>query len=429
MSGFNGSGTYVRPFSWVNDKANAIVITASRFDTDGNTVAGALSNCICKDGQQTTTALIPFAAGISVNQGLVATPSITVAGDTDTGFYQTTTGELRFGSNGTNAATLNANGLDNTAVGVGTPAAGHFTTLSASGAINKITLTQPATSATITIVDGKTLKVDNTLELAGTDSTKMTFPGTSDTVVTLAATQTLTNKTLTSPIVGTQTDGDNSTKAASTAYVAAAITPAITKLTSGSGTYTVPAGTTFLKVTMIGGGGGGGSSGTGGGSGGANGGSTTFGTTLLSAGGGTLGVTNGASGGAGGTSSLGSGPAGLALTGGYGSPSTAYTGGGVTAGGNGGSSAFGGAGSGGGGTSPVATAGITNTGGGGGGGGSGGTFNGTGGGAGGYVQAWITTLLASYSYAVGAGGAGMTNSGGGCDGAAGGSGVILIEAY
>lgn len=42
----------------------------------------------------------------------------------------------------------------------------------------------------------KTLTIDNTLEFAGTDSTKMTFPSSSDTVVTLAATQTLTNKTI-----------------------------------------------------------------------------------------------------------------------------------------------------------------------------------------------------------------------------------------
>lgn len=107
--------------------------------------------------------------------------------------------------------------------------------------INKLTLTQPATGATFTLGDGKsltasnsltlagtdgksltltnsltvngndgtltfgaigkTLTVDNTLTLAGTDGTTMTFPGASDTVVTLAATQTLTNKTLTSPVI------------------------------------------------------------------------------------------------------------------------------------------------------------------------------------------------------------------------------------
>lgn len=50
---------------------------------------------------------------------------------------------------------------------------------------------------------GKALTVNNTLTLAGTDGTSMTFPGASDTVVTLAAAQTLTNKTLTTPTLTT----------------------------------------------------------------------------------------------------------------------------------------------------------------------------------------------------------------------------------
>jgi hypothetical protein len=57
----------------------------------------------------------------------------------------------------------------------------------AQGGIGKVTLTQPATGSTLTIADGKTLKCDNTLELAGTDATKMTFPGASDTVAGLGA--------------------------------------------------------------------------------------------------------------------------------------------------------------------------------------------------------------------------------------------------
>jgi len=43
----------------------------------------------------------------------------------------------------------------------------------------------------ISVVSGKTLTVDNTIELAGTDGTKFTFPGATDTVETLAATQTV----------------------------------------------------------------------------------------------------------------------------------------------------------------------------------------------------------------------------------------------
>jgi hypothetical protein len=42
--------------------------------------------------------------------------------------------------------------------------------------VNKITFTAPATGATLTIADGKTLTASNTLTLAGTDSTTMTFP-------------------------------------------------------------------------------------------------------------------------------------------------------------------------------------------------------------------------------------------------------------
>lgn len=42
--------------------------------------------------------------------------------------------------------------------------------------INKVALTAPATSATLTIADGKTLTASKTLTLDGTDSTTMTFP-------------------------------------------------------------------------------------------------------------------------------------------------------------------------------------------------------------------------------------------------------------
>ena len=73
--------------------------------------------------------------------------------------------------------------------------------------INKVAITAPATGSTLTIADGKTLTASNSLTFTGTDATSFAFPGTSDTVVTLTATQTLTNKTLTSPILTTPTIG------------------------------------------------------------------------------------------------------------------------------------------------------------------------------------------------------------------------------
>lgn len=56
--------------------------------------------------------------------------------------------------------------------------------------INKVAITAPATSATLTIVNGKTLTVSNIITLAGTDSTVMTFPTTSATIARTDAAQT-----------------------------------------------------------------------------------------------------------------------------------------------------------------------------------------------------------------------------------------------
>ena len=50
--------------------------------------------------------------------------------------------------------------------------------------INKVTITAPATSATLTIANGKTLTVNNTVTLAGTDATVITLPSATSTVAT-----------------------------------------------------------------------------------------------------------------------------------------------------------------------------------------------------------------------------------------------------
>jgi len=60
--------------------------------------------------------------------------------------------------------------------------------------VNKVTLTAPATSSTLTIADGKTLTASNTLTLAGTDATTMTFPASSATVAGLGIAQSFTAK-------------------------------------------------------------------------------------------------------------------------------------------------------------------------------------------------------------------------------------------
>lgn len=69
--------------------------------------------------------------------------------------------------------------------------------------INKVTLTTPATGSTLTILDGKTAKFDNTLEFAGTDSTVMTFPTTTATIARTDAAQTFTGTQTFSQVITT----------------------------------------------------------------------------------------------------------------------------------------------------------------------------------------------------------------------------------
>jgi len=103
--------------------------------------------------------------------------------------------------------------------------------------INKVAITAPATSATLTIANGKTLTANASITLSGTDATVLSLAGnlttsganaltltttgatnvtlpTTGTLATLAGTETFTNKTLTNPTInGMVLNGDIQTDA------------------------------------------------------------------------------------------------------------------------------------------------------------------------------------------------------------------------
>ena len=218
--------------------------------------------------------------------------------------------------------------------------------------------------------------------------------------------------TLTIPSSGGIKFTDNTTQTTA----ASSIAPTSTVYTSGSGTYTTPAGCKFIVVECQGAGGGGG-----GGTSGGTGGNTTFGSLTASGG------SYGSSPNAGPTSSGGGASGGDVNTtgqaGAYGcyAITSNYQGGGL-----GGASYFGGGGLAG---SPTGGGGAGYNGGGG--GGAGGPANQStgssqGGGAGGYCRKTINSPASTYSYAVGAAGA----AGGGTPtGGAGGPGLIIVTEY
>lgn len=197
--------------------------------------------------------------------------------------------------------------------------------------------------------------------------------------------------------------------------------PQITVFTSGSGTYTVPAGALYLDVEVQASGGSGAGAGVGAGNG-SNGNNSTFGTSLLTANAGTAGSTSSASIVSGGTATGGD----INVSGGNGGGADGVA---TMKGAAGGGSFFGGGGAGGSCGGPGAGGSAYGPGGGGG-GSFGGVNAGGGGSGGGYCRKKITTLLASYAYSVGAAPAasGSAGTGGGAGGGAN-SGIIIITAY
>ena len=67
------SGTFSRLYDFTDDRDNGIRIQAARMDAELDGMATGLTTAILKDGSQTTTAVVPFAYGISIVDNQSAT--------------------------------------------------------------------------------------------------------------------------------------------------------------------------------------------------------------------------------------------------------------------------------------------------------------------------------------------------------------------
>lgn len=116
--------------------------------------------------------------------------------------------------------------------------------------INKVAFTAPATSATLTIANGKTLTANNSLTLSGTDSTTMTFPSTSASIARTDAAQTFTGTQTFAAIIQS---GLTATSAAAPTIASAGTIAPTTQIVFISGTTTISTITPPSPISLGGG--------------------------------------------------------------------------------------------------------------------------------------------------------------------------------
>lgn len=126
--------------------------------------------------------------------------------------------------------------------------------------INKVTITAPATSSTLTVVDGSTLATSGaySLTLTSTAATNVTLP-TTGTLATLAGSEAFTNKTLTNPTVTNYLESVVVIGNSSTSQTLALTNGTVQTVTmTGNCTFTMPtatAGKSFVLIVSSGAGG------------------------------------------------------------------------------------------------------------------------------------------------------------------------------
>jgi len=182
-----GSRTQLRYINTPNSSKAYIVMN--------NTTGGC--NVTIRGGTGPTT-------GISVAPG----KQTWVAWDTDAGdFKEIASGDVDGPASSTDNAIARFDGTTGKVIQNSAATIADTTGDITAGAYNKVTITAPASSATLTIADGKTLTANRSLTLTGTDGTTQTFPSTSATIARTDAGQTFTGtQTFSSaPVVSTLT--------------------------------------------------------------------------------------------------------------------------------------------------------------------------------------------------------------------------------
>ena len=169
--------------------------TAQSTYTTGDILYASATNTLSKLSIGSTNQVLTVVAGVPAWAASAGSGTVNTGTANQLAYYATSTNAVSGLTLGTGVLTaLGQNVTGSGSIVLATSPSLTTPTLGVASAttVNKVTLTAPATGSTLTIADGKTLTVSNTLTLAGTDSTVMTFPSSSTTVAGLGTTQTFT---------------------------------------------------------------------------------------------------------------------------------------------------------------------------------------------------------------------------------------------
>lgn len=187
MAGRNGSGSFSFTSNTWNPAVPGVAILSDDWNTIASEIATGLTTSIASDGQTPCSARIPFAQGISVALGALATPGFAFTGDLNTGIYSPGADQMTLVCGGVAVAVA-------TTTGVSFPVAVTYTDITVSGVFtaNGNIILGNASGDTLTVNATGTFAGNQTFNGTATFTSTVTVPDATFTNAKLAnmATQT-----------------------------------------------------------------------------------------------------------------------------------------------------------------------------------------------------------------------------------------------
>jgi len=186
----NGSGSYSPPSNTWNPAVPETAILSDDWNATLADLATALTQSLASDGQTPAAAVIPFAQGIRVSDGLITAPSISVIGDGDTGFYFPAANSVSLVCGGVSVLAATTAGVT---FPLGVTFAGNQT-VTGNLTVNGNTIIGNAGADTLSVVATGTFTGNQTFNGTATFTSTVTVPDASFTNAKLATVATATIK-------------------------------------------------------------------------------------------------------------------------------------------------------------------------------------------------------------------------------------------